>query len=93
VDPVGGAVTRIAGGLVSPVGLAIASDGTAYVSMLFAGLLMKQELGGRPVPFAEVTAPGDVELHGDYLYVTETDLTGDPAAPPAGKVLRLPTAD
>ena len=83
-----GEVTRYAGGLVSPVGLAIGPDGTAYVSMLFASVVMEQKFLQEPTVFAEVPFPGDVELVDGQVYVTETDLMGDPAAP-AGRVLRL----
>ena len=57
-----GTVSRISSGLTSPVGLAIGPDGTAYVSMLFASMVMKQELGKAPEVFAEVPFPGDVEV-------------------------------
>jgi hypothetical protein len=85
-----GAVTRIAGGLVTPTGLAIGPDGTAYVSMLFAGVIMKQPLGGEPSVFAEVDLPGDVEISGGHVYATRTGLMDDQDAPPNGQVLRWP---
>jgi hypothetical protein len=84
-----GTVTSYASGLTSPVGLAIGPDGTAYVSMLFAGVVLQQPFGGAPTVFAEVPFPGDVELRGGQVYVTETDLMNDGSTPPAGKVLRF----
>lgn len=89
IDLATGAVSSISSGLVSPVGLAIAPDGTAYVSMLFASVVMKQELGKAPEVFAEVPFPGDVEVRGNHVYVTETDLMNDGSSAPAGRVLRF----
>lgn len=86
IDLTTGDVTRYAGGLTSPVGLAIGPDGTAYVSMLFASVVMEQKFLQEPTVFAEVPFPGDVELHDGTVYVTETDLMGDPTTP-NGRVL------
>ena len=84
-----GAVSQVSSGLTSPVGLAIGPDGTAYVSMLFASVIMKQELGKAPEVFAQVPFPGDVEVRGNQVYVTETDLMNDGTSAPAGRVLRF----
>jgi hypothetical protein len=92
VVPATGAVTRMAGGLMSPVGIAISPTGTTYISLLFPGLVMQQPLGGDASVFAEVPFPGDVEVSGSDVYVTETDLTNDGSTPPAGAVLKFPTA-
>lgn len=89
VDLATGQVSQFAGGLVSPVGLAIGADGTAYVSMLFAGVVMEQKFLQEPTVFAQVAAPGDVELVDGKVYVTETDLMNDGSTPPNGKVLRF----
>jgi len=89
VDPATGKVARMAGGLMSPVGIAIEPDGTSYISLLFPGLVMTQELGGAPEVFAEVPFPGDVEVSDGSVYVTQTDLTNDGSSPPAGKVLKF----
>ncbi len=91
VAPTTGAVHKMAGGLMSPVGIAIEPTGTAYISLLFPGLIMKQPLGGDPEVFAEVPFPGDVEVSDGTVYATETDLTNDGTSPPAGKVLSWPT--
>ncbi len=88
VVPATGAVTRLPGpGLVSPTGIAIAPDGTAYISMLFAGLVMKVPLGGSPSVFANVPFPGDVDWADGKLYVVRSDLTNDGSSPPNGAVL------
>ena len=84
-----GTVSQISSGLTSPVGLAITADGTAYVSMLFASVVMEQKLGQAPTVFAQVPFPGDVEVRGNQVYVTETDLMNDGSTPPAGRVLRF----
>jgi hypothetical protein len=92
IDPATGTVTRMAGGLMSPVGIAISPTGTTYISLLFPGLVMEQPLGGDASVFAEVPFPGDVDYSGGSVYVTESDLTNDGSTPPAGAVLKFPTA-
>jgi sugar lactone lactonase YvrE len=92
VNPTTGKVNLMSDGLSSPVGLAIEPTGTAYISLLFPGLVMKQPLGGQPEVFAKVAFPGDVEVHNGSVYVTATDLTNDGSAPPAGQVLMFPPA-
>jgi DNA-binding beta-propeller fold protein YncE len=89
INPDGGIRNRMAEGLLSPVGLAIAPSGDAYVSQLFAGsIVMVPAAGGDHEVVAEVPAPGDVELSGDWLYATDTDLFSEGGN---GKVLRWDT--
>lgn len=88
IVPGTGAVTRVQGGLTSPVGLAITPDGTAYVSSLFGGVVMEKHPGAEPTVFAEVPFPGDVEFHDGEVYVTRTDLTNE-SGPPNGAVLKV----
>lgn len=91
VNPASGETTRMAEGLVSPTGLAVEPDGTAYVSMLFAGLVMKQEIGGAPQVFAEVAGgPGDVELGPDGIYGTDAGMMSEDGL---GRVLRWTETD
>lgn len=86
VNPATGDVVQAATGLVSPTGLAIEPDGTAYVSMLFAGVVMKQDLGAEPEVFAPVAGgPGDVEIGPDGVYGTDTGLMSETGN---GRVLR-----
>lgn len=92
VNPTTGAVTKLSSGLVTPVGLAIAPNGTAYISMLFASTILEVPFGGEPTVFAEVPFPGDVEIRGGHVYATVTDLMNDGTTPPEGKVLRWATA-
>lgn len=87
VDPATGDVTKMAGGLLSPVGIAISPTGTAYVSLLFAGVVLKQPQGGTPSLFAQFDAPGDIDYANGKVYVTRTDLMNDGSTPPNGAVL------
>lgn len=90
VDPDTGTVTRQAGpGLVSPTGIAISPTGTAYISMLFAGVVMKVPYGGTPQVFANVPFPGDVDYANGKVYITRTDLMSDGTTPPDGAVLEF----
>lgn len=88
IVPADGTLTKAAGGLVSPVGLAISPTGTAYISQLFASTILEVPFGGEPTVFAEVPFPGDVEFRNGRVYATETDLMNDGSSRPAGKVLR-----
>lgn len=90
VDPATGKAALMSPGLVSPVGLAIAPDGTAYISMLFASTVLKVPFGGAPEPFAEIPFPGDVELANGSVFVTESGLMDEPGADPTGKVWEFP---
>lgn len=90
VDPATGAVTRLPGpGLVSPTGIAISPTGTAYISMLFAGVVMKVPFGGTPEVFAQVENPGDVDYANGHVYVTRTDVMNDGSSAPNGAVLEF----
>lgn len=93
IDPATGAVHKVMKDLMSPVGLAIAPDGTTYVSELFAGQVLRQPVEGDAEVFTTVAFPGDVEYSAGWLYGTQTDLTNDGTSPPAGKVLSWPTLD
>lgn len=92
VNPQTGKVTKMAGGLVSPTGLAIGPDGTAYIAMMFASTVLAVPYGGTPTTFAELPAPGDVDVHGGYVYITESGVMDEEGAPPSGKVWKFPTA-
>jgi streptogramin lyase len=90
-DPADGSRSKVADQLVSPTGLAISPEGTAYVAQLFGGSILEVSFGEEPTVFAEVPFVGDVEFSDGYVYATETDLTNDGSNPPAGKVLRWST--
>jgi streptogramin lyase len=87
-DPADGSRSVHARGLVTPTGLAMDPDGTAYVAQLFAGSILEIQTDGSRTTFAEAAAPGDVEFADGAVYATESGLMGDPAGPPAGRVLR-----
>jgi hypothetical protein len=91
IVPGTGAVTRLPGpGLVSPTGIAInPSTGTAYISMLFPGVILQVPLGGSPSVFQSVPFPGDVDFANGNVYVTRSDLTNDGSSPPNGAVLEF----
>ena len=89
VDPATGDVTKMAGGLVSPTGIGIAPNGTAFVSLLFPGLVLAAPLNGSPGLFAQVPFPGDVDWANGKLYVVRSDLTNDGTSPPNGAVLEF----
>ncbi|WP_343906616.1 ScyD/ScyE family protein [Nocardioides aquiterrae] len=84
-----GTVTLMKGGLYTPTGIAISPTGTAYISLLFPGVVMQQPLGGDASPLAEVPYAADVEYGTGGVYVTSADLEGDPADP-HGQVLLFP---
>lgn len=87
-DPEDGSRSVYGRGLVSPTGLAMAPDGTAYVAQLFVGSIVEIPVDGETTEFAQVPFVGDVEYSDGSLYATETDLMNDGTQPPAGRVLR-----
>ena len=51
IDPTTGKVSTLVGGLLSPTGVAVASNGDVYVAQLFRGVISKIKAGGpRPGP-------------------------------------------
>jgi hypothetical protein len=87
IDPATGERTKVAGELMSPVGVAVAASGDLYVSQLFAGSIAKITSSGERSEFAKVDFPGDVEVKDNHLYATVTDLTNQDG-PPNGQVLK-----
>lgn len=87
VNPSDGTVTKMAGGLLSPTGIAIDPQGTAYVSLLFPGVVLKAPLGGTPSVFAQVPTPGDVDWADGKLYVTQSGLDPNGGPPGPGSVV------
>lgn len=89
-------IHKVVGGLFAPVGLAVAGNGTVYVSQLFGGEISKVRRGShRARTFAKVNMPGALDFARGHLYATTDVLVGvplDPSAPPAapgGKVVRF----
>lgn len=90
VNPSTGSATRVADGFLGATNLAVASDGTVYVTELFGGKISKIQ-GGAVSTAATIERPVSVEVHGGYLYVgqfADVDFeTGELKAP--GSVVRL----
>lgn len=93
ITPQSGEVAKLSGDLVSPTGLAIGPDGTAYIAQLFAGNVLAVPLGGAREVFATIPAPGDVDVANGAVYITETGLFDPPGAPPSGKVWKYDLGD
>jgi hypothetical protein len=91
VNAATGAATRVAGGFLGATNLAVASDGTVYVTELFGGKISKISRNGAVSTAATIARPLSVEVHGGYLYVGQfADLdfeTGQVNAP--GSIVRL----
>ena len=84
-----GKVTRVAGGLVSPTGLAVAGNGDIYVSQLFSGAIAKITRGAHQAKTVrQLSMTGDVEVDGSDLLVT-TDVLPPEGKAPNGKVVRF----
>jgi len=85
-----GAVKQMAPGLMSPTGLAISPTGTAYIALLFPGVVLQVPFGEAPSTFAEVPFSADVEVQGDSVYVTRAGLADPQTGPFTGAVLKYP---
>lgn len=87
VNPKSGKVTTVAGGLVSPVGVAVADNGDVYVSQLFSGAIAKIKKGSdRVSTVRRLSMTGDVEVRGRTLFAT-TDVLPPEGKKPNGKVV------
>jgi hypothetical protein len=87
VSPATGRVMLVAGGLVSPTGVAVASNGDIYVSQLFRGVISKIRAGTSQVrTYLEVPLPAAVEATPTGLLATINAL---PGKKPKGKVVTI----
>jgi len=87
VDPVSGKTTLIAGGLVSPTGVAVAANGDIYVAQLFRSVISRIKAGSSKVrTFLEVPLPAAVEVTPTGLLATINAL---PGKKPKGKVVTI----
>ena len=87
VKPATGKVSQVAGGLVSPTGVAVASNGDIYVAQLFAGVISKIKAGSSKVKtYLEVPLPAAVEATPTGLLATINAL---PGKKPKGKVVTI----
>jgi sugar lactone lactonase YvrE len=87
VNPVSGRVRSVAGGLISPTGVAVAANGDVYVSQLFRGVISKIRAGRSKVrTYLEVPLPAAVETTPTGLLATVNAL---PGKKPQGKVVTI----
>jgi hypothetical protein len=88
VNPKSGKVKLVAGGFISTVDVAVASNGDVYVAELFTGTIKKIKAGSsKAKPFAQLTQVGAIELAKGYLYATDNALIGEKN--PKGTVVRI----
>jgi hypothetical protein len=94
VDPATGAIETIATGLLGATGLAVARDGSVYVSELFGGRISWIPAGGGAAQtWRKMTLPGAVEFRRGHVWATRrvlTGLSGEAGDRPRGQVVRFP---
>ena len=86
--------TKVADGLSSAVGVAVARNGDMYVSELFANRIAKIVSGtSTPTTYRQAPMPGAVEWRGGDVWATTNVLAGpseeNPDAPPGGRLVRF----
>ncbi len=87
INPLTGAVTTLADGLLSPTGVAVTASGDVYVAQLFMGKISKVRSNGKLKTFAEVPLPAALEATPTGLLATIKALPGGPK--PKGQVVTL----
>lgn len=92
INPANGRVARVASGLMSPTGLAVAPDRDLYVAELFGGRISRVPAGrSTPRAWRSVDLPGDVDwVRGRLIGTVQvmTGLSGQPGDAPRGEVRR-----
>jgi hypothetical protein len=92
VDAASGAATEVASGFGGATNVAVAPNGTLYVSEFFGGGVTEVR-GGHHRTVVELTAPIGLEVQGAYLYVgtlADIDFSAEPPSVDAfGSVLRV----
>jgi hypothetical protein len=87
IDPTTGKVTTVADGLLSPTGVAVASNGDIYVAQLFLGEISKIAAGSSKVKtYLHVPLPAAVEATPTGLLATIHSL---PGKKPKGQVVTI----
>lgn len=87
VNPATGRVKLVAGGLISPTGVAVATNGDVYVAQLFRGVISRIKAGRSKVrTYLEVPLPAAVETTPTGLLATVNAL---PGKKPKGKVVTI----
>ena len=94
IHPRSGTVTKVAGGLATPVGLAVTGKGDILVSQLFGGQISRIKHGTHTVrTYAKANMPAAVEWTSRGLYATVDALVGpsedSPSTPPGGRLVRF----
>ena len=87
INPTTGKVTTIADHLISPTGVAVASNGDIYVAQLFRGVISKIKAGSsRAKTYLEVPLPAAIEATPTGLLATINAL---PGKKPKGQVVTI----
>ena len=87
INPTSGRVKTIAGGLLSPTGVAVAANGDIYVAQLFRGEISRIKAGkSRVKPYVRVPLPAAVEVTPTGLLATIHAL---PGKKPKGQVVTI----
>ena len=91
VNPRSGEVKLVATGFAGATGLAVATDGTIYVTEIFGGadgsgqISVLPKRSTTPVPLTQVPNPAAIEIRSNRLFVTWNVLAEPPAGqPPLG---------
>jgi len=88
IDPATGKVTTLVDGLLSPTGVAVASNGDVYVAQLFRGVISKVKAGKHKAKtYVKVPFPAAVEATPTGLLATINALPMGPK--PKGKVVTI----
>ena len=89
MNPRNGKVAKVAGGLISATGLAVARNGDIFVAELFRGRISRiTARTSTPKTFVKVPLPGDVELSRTGMFATINVLPGEDG-PPNGNLVRI----
>ena len=87
IDPTTGQVSTVADGLLSPTGVAVASNGDVYVAQLFRGVISKIKAGKHKArTYLRVPLPAAIEATPTGLLATINAL---PGKKPKGKVVTI----
>ena len=87
INPSNGRVKTLVGGLLSPTGVAVASNGDIYIAQLFKGEISRLKAGKSKVkPYLQVKLPAAVEVTPTGLLATINAL---PGKKPKGQVVTI----
>ena len=88
IDPATGKATTVVDGLLSPTGVAVASNGDIYVAQLFRGVISKIKAGGHKArTYLAVPFPAALEVTPTGLLATVNALPMGPK--PKGQVVTI----